>query len=187
LPDPLSQISSELYIRNYIFDFATNYFWNHPDIKSPDQFAFTDQDYADFKAFLIKRNFSYKTVTEESLNELITNARKEKYYDIHKELFDGLEKDIAHSLDQDLTMFRHEISDLIEDEIISRYFYESGAIAWTIRTDKQILKARDILNNKEEYSSIIKGTAGSILVTKKDNQKITKADNQLNRMYIEPI
>jgi len=187
LSDPLSQISSELYLRYYIFDFATNYFWNHPDIKSPDQFAFTNQDYDDFKAFLIKSNFNYKTVTEESLNELIANARKEKYYDIHKELFNELEKDIAHSLDQDLTMFRREISDLIEDEIISRYFYESGAIAWTIRTDKQILKARDILNNKEEYSSIIKGTAGSILVTKKDNQKITKADNLVNRKNIEPI
>src|SRR5674476_910272 len=187
LPDPLSQIASELYLRYYIFDFATNYYWAHPDIKSPDQFAFTNQDYDDFKAFLIKSNFNYKTVTEESLNELIANARKEKYYDIHKELFNELEKDIAHSLDQDLTMFRREISDLIEDEIISRYFYESGAIAWTIRTDKQILKARDILNNKEEYSSIIKGTAGSILVTKKDNQKITKADNLVNRKNIEPI
>ena len=84
-------------------------------------------------------------------------------------------------------MFRNEISDLIEDEIISRYFYESGAIAWTIRTDKQILKARDILNNKEEYSSIIKGTAGSILVTKKDYQKITRTDNLVNRKNIEPI
>ena len=87
LPEPLSQISTELYLRNFIFDFATEYYWAHPDIKSPDQFTFTDKDYADFKAFLIKRNFSYKTNTEESLNELIANAKKEKYYDIHKDLF----------------------------------------------------------------------------------------------------
>lgn len=187
LPDPLSQISSELYLRYYIFDFATNYYWTHPDIKSPGQFAFTDQDYADFKVFLLKCNFNYKTVTEESLNELISNAKKEKYYDIHKDLFNDLEKDIAHSLDQDLTLFRSEITDLIEDEIISRYFYESGAIAWTIRTDKQVLKARDILNNNEEYSSILKGTAGSILVTKKDDQNNTKPGNLQNRKNIEPI
>ena len=38
LPEPLSQISAELYLRNYIFDFATQYYWSHPDIKSPDQF-----------------------------------------------------------------------------------------------------------------------------------------------------
>jgi carboxyl-terminal processing protease len=60
-------------------------------------------------------------------------------------------------------MFKSEISDLIEDEIISRYFYENGAIAWTIKKDEQILKARDILNDPAEYSSILKGTAGAIV------------------------
>ena len=159
----LSQISSELYIRNFIFDYATRYYWSHPDLKSPGQFVFTDQDYADFKNFLVEKKFTYKTSTEESLNDLIANAKKEKYYDVHKDLFNDLEKDIAHNLDHDLTMFRAEITDLIEDEIISRYFYETGAIAWTIKKDEQILKARDILNNQVEYYSILKGTAGAIV------------------------
>lgn len=163
LPASLSQISSELFMRNFIFDYATKYYWAHPDLKSPDQFAFTDQDYEDFKNFLIARKFNYKTSTEESLNELITNAKKEKYYEIHKELFDELQNDIAHNLEQDLTLFKSEISELIEDEIISRYFYETGAIAWTIKKDEQILKARDILNNQIEYLSILKGTAGAIV------------------------
>jgi len=187
LPDPLSQISSELFMRNYIFDFATKYYWTHPDIKSPEQFAFTDRDYDDFKEFLLDRKFSYKTSTEESLNELITNAKKEKYYDIHKDLFNDLEKDIAHNLEQDLKMFRPEISDLIEDEIISRYFYESGAIEWTIRKDDQILKARDILNNKEEYSSILKGTAGSILVTRRPEIKDKKSETAIVRKDMDPL
>jgi carboxyl-terminal processing protease len=187
LPDPLSQISSELFLRNYIFDFATNYYWTHPNIKSPEQFAFTDQDYSDFKTFLVNRKFSYKTSTEESLNELITNARKEKYYDIHKDLFHELEKDVTHSLDQDLLMFRSEISDLLEDEIISRYFYESGAIQYTIKKDEQINKARDVLNNKAEYSSILKGTAGAILVTRKTDQPVSKSETAQVRKIMEPI
>jgi len=187
LPDPLSQISSELFQRNYIFDYATNYYWTHPDIKSPEEFKFTDQDYSDFKTFLVNRKFSYKTSTEESLNELITNAKKEKYYDIHKDLFNDLEKDIAHSLDQDLKIFKDEITDLIEDEIMSRYFYENGAIAYTIKNDDQVLKARDILNNKEEYSSILKGTAGSILVTRKADQNMIKSENQQVRKVMQPL
>ena len=124
IPETLSQISAELYLRNYIFDFATDYYWAHPDIKSIDQFSFNDKDYADFKAFLVKRNFNYRTDSEESLDELIANAKKEKYYDIHKQLFTDLEKDIAHDLDQDLTLFKSEITELIEEEIIGRYFYE---------------------------------------------------------------
>jgi carboxyl-terminal processing protease len=187
LPEPLAQISQELYLRNYIFDFATNYYWAHPDIKSPEDFKFTDQDYSDFRSFLLDRKFSYKTGTEESLNELITNAKKEKYYDIHKELFNDLEKDITHNLDLDLKMFRSEISDLLEDEIVSRYFYENGAIAYTIKNDEQVLKARDILNNKEEYGSILNGTAGSILVARKTDANNSKNEALHSRKIMEPI
>jgi carboxyl-terminal processing protease len=187
LPESLSQIAAELYVRNYVFDFATQYYWAHPNIKSPDQFSFTDQDYSDFKTFLLNRNFNYKTSTEESLNELITNAKKEKYYDMHKDLFSELEKDIAHSLDQDLIMFRNEITDLLEDEIIGRYLYEEGAIAWTIKKDNQILKALEILNNKEEYSSILKGMSGSILVTKRNDQKNGNPDYPVSRKKHELV
>jgi len=187
LPEPLSQISSELFIRNYIFDFATKYYWSHPDITSPDQFSLTDKDYDDFKTFLTDHKFSYRTSTEESLNELIVNAKKEKYYDVHRDLFTDLQKDVAHSLDQDLRLFRPEITDLLEDEIISRYFYESGAIQWTIKNDDQILKARDLLNNKEEYTSILKGTAGAILVTRKTDQASPKTESVVVRKDMEPI
>jgi carboxyl-terminal processing protease len=187
LPEPLSQIAQELYLRNFIFDFATNYYWAHPDIKSPDQFSFTDQDYSDFGTFLHNRNFNYKTSTEESLNELLANAKKEKYYDLHKDLFNDLQKDITHNLDQDLKMFKPEITDLIADEIVSRYFYENGAIAYTIKNDEQVLKARDLLNNSEEYNAILKGTAGSILVTRKTDQPGSRLDNKRVRKIMEPM
>jgi carboxyl-terminal processing protease len=187
LPETMSQISAELYLRNYIFDFATQYYWVHPDIKSPEQFSLTDKDYADFKTMLLNRKFSYKTSTEESFNELIASAKREKYYDKHKEIFTALEKDLTHNLDEDLVMFRSEISDLIEDEIISRYFYEDGAIAWTIKKDEQVSKALEILNNKEEYSSILKGKSGSILITRKSNPVAFKQDLQENRKNQEPV
>jgi carboxyl-terminal processing protease len=171
IPETLSQIAGELYLRNFIFDYATAYYWAHPGLKSPEQFTFTDQDYADFKTFLIKRNFSYKTGTEESLGELVTNAKKEKYYDMHKDLFTALEKDLAHSLDEDMTLFRKEITGLIEDEIISRYFYEDGAIAWTLKDDDQVAKAVEVLNNKSLYTSILKGEAGSVLISRRNGPK----------------
>ncbi len=187
LPESLSQISAELYIRNYIFDFATIYYWSHPDIKTPEQFKLTDKDYADFKSYLISRKFSYKTATEESLNELITNAKKEKYYDLHKDLFTDMEKDITHSLDQDMTAFKGEITDLLADEIMSRYFYESGAIAYTIKSDEQIAKALQVLNNKTEYISILKGQSGSIVVAGKNDKNLISSDALDLKKNQEPL
>jgi carboxyl-terminal processing protease len=168
VPVQLSQVTTELFLRNYIFDFASSYYWSHPGLKSIDDFSFTDKDYSDFKDYLISRNFSYKTVTEESLNELISNAKKEKYYDLHKELFNELLRDLNHTLDQDLTTFKEEITDLLEDEILSRYFYEEGSIAWSVKNDEQVLKAVDILNKRDYYNSILQGKTGSILITNKD-------------------
>ena len=101
---------------------------------------------------------------------MVTNAKREKYYDMHKDLFIALEKDLTHDLEEDMTTFKDEITGLLTDEIIGRYFYEDGAIKWTIKTDEQVLKALEILNNKEKYSSILNGRSGSILVTRKDNR-----------------
>lgn len=172
LPNPLSQISTELYLRNYIFDFATSYYWSHPGSVTPDNFSLTDKDYSEFRDYLAGRNFSYQTVTEESLNDLISNAKKEKYYDQHKELFNQLEKDLNHTLDEDLMTFRNEIRGLLEDEIISRYLYEEGSIAWSLKTDEQVLKALDVLNRKDQYNSILQGRSGSILITnEKENRE----------------
>ncbi len=181
-PEPLSQVATELYLRNYIFDYATSYYWAHPEIKTPEQFSLNERDYADFKEFLTKRNFSYNTGTEESLNELITSAKREKYYDIHKDLFAELEKNVTHSLDHDLTIFKEEITDLIEDEIISRYFYGPGAIEWEVKKDKQISKAVEILNDKTGYQSILKGGSSPVLVTKKETDKTVEVKELLEVM-----
>jgi len=153
---------------NYIFYYATRYYWSHPLLKTVDGFSFTDQDYDDFKNYLTSRNFSYRTITEMSLNELISNAKREKYYDIHKDLFSELQKELNHTLDSDLTTFRNEITGLLEDEILGRYFYEAGSIEWTIKTDEQVLKAVEILNKSQDYNSILQGKKGSILITHDD-------------------
>ncbi len=184
LPETLSQISAELYLRNYIFDFATIYYWAHPEIKSAMDFSFSDKDYDDFKTFLVNRKFSYKTVTEQSLSELVSSAKREKYYELHKDLFDELAKDLTHSLDQDLALFKVEITEMLEDEIISRYFYEEGAIAWSIKKDEQVNRALEVLNNKEEYNAVLTGKAGSILVTGTVNRKQEKPNYpQLSASY----
>jgi len=163
--ETLSQISAELYLRNFIFDYATQYYWAHPGIASPEQFSFTDQDYSDFGNMLVNRKFSYKTETEGSFNELLENAKKEKYYDAHEELFTKMEKELSHSLDEDLELFRKEITALIEDEIIGRYFYEEGALAHAVKSDNQVLKSVEVLKNKDLYSSILQGKSGTLMLT----------------------
>jgi len=155
-------------------------------LKTIDQFSFTSQDYSDFIKYLTDRNFSYRTETEESLSELIANAKKEKYFDQHKEIFSEMQKDLNHSLSEDLMTYKNEITGLLEDEILTRYFYEEGSIAWSIKTDEQVLKAVEILNKSQDYNSILQGKKGSVLITHEDKNSPTgisllrNYDNEVN-------
>lgn len=157
-PGTLSQIATELFTRNIIFDFATQYYWKHPEIKNINEFCLDDQDYENFINLVYSRNFNYQTQTERSFAQFVENARKEKYYERNKELFLSLQKEISHDLKKDLEIFREEITDLLTDEIISRYFYEEGAIEWSVRKDQQVQKALEILKNKSLYNSILSGS-----------------------------
>jgi carboxyl-terminal processing protease len=174
-PDRLSQIATVLFLRYYIFDYATHYYWSHPEIKSPDRFEFTDKDFEDFREYLKERHFDYNTDTEEKFADLVLSAQKEKYYDIHKDLFDNLKKNITHNVDNDLSTFKNEITELLEDEIIGRYFYESGAIKWDLTKDEQVNKAVKVLSDRDLYNSILDGKQGAILT--KGNNPVIAADN----------
>ncbi len=174
-PEQLSQVATELYLRNLIFDFATQYHWAHPNITKQSDFEFTDKDYSDFGNLLKKRGFNYTTATETSFQRLVESAKREKYYDLHKETFDAIEKDITHNLENDLILFREEITELLEEEIISRYFYEAGSIEWGIKKDEQVMKALEILNNKEKYVSILSGRTEPIIVI---NSKKSEGGNK---------
>ncbi|NMC41846.1 MAG: S41 family peptidase [Bacteroidales bacterium] len=157
IPETLSQIATELYLRNLIFDYATIYFWTHPAITSTDQISVTDSLYNDFTGFLEKRGFNYQTLTERAFSEFAANAKREKYFDANRDLFTALEKEVTHNLQKDLTNFRNEISEILIDEIIRRYFYEDGAIEWSVRNDEQVKKAVEILNDKALYRSLLSG------------------------------
>lgn len=169
VPETLSQVATELYMRNYIFDYATSYYRSHPVLSSIKDFRITDQDYADFGNYLKSRKFSYTTGTEASLNDLIESAKSEKYYEVHKELLTELQNDLAHDLDKDLSIFRNEISSLLADEIIGRYFYDEGSISYSLSDDVQVLKAVETLRNRELFTSLLNGKSGAITLAGKEN------------------
>jgi hypothetical protein len=98
-----------------------------------------------------------------------------------------MENDIAHSLDQDLNIFKKEITELLEEEILGRYFYEDGAIAWTIKNDEQVNKALEILNDKEKYSSILSVKTGSTLSTSKGENYFIRNKISVKSVSVKPV
>ena len=156
VPPMLSQVATELYVYNHIFDFGTQFYYSNRDIVSPGQIIIDDKVYESFKEFVQGREFSYKTATAEGLENLIATAKREKYYDLYEEQFRQLQTKLAIDLEKDLDHFRPEISQLLEDELIERYFYQEGAIENAVRKDSTVIKAIELLNDRERYAQILR-------------------------------
>jgi carboxyl-terminal processing protease len=153
--DSAAEITSQLYTTFQIFDFATRFSITHPLIDAPSSFTLADDQYQDFIRFLKERKFQYHTGTEEAYNDLVKSAEAEKYYELSKDEFEGLRKKIIPDIDKDLMAFKEEIIELLNQEIVSRYYYEAGSIETSLRYDKQLKEAIRVLKNKQQYASIL--------------------------------
>lgn len=137
-----SQLALHLYAQNHIFGFATDYYVvNKAQLPDPLTFSISDEDFLNFKNMVAGKDFNYTTQSEDDFHKLVETAKRERYYDLAKEEFSALREKLAHNNENDIDLFRDEIIQLINEEIVSRYYYQSGRIMNSISSDEQIKRA----------------------------------------------
>jgi len=161
IQDTLSALSFKLVQDYMIFDFATEFASKHKTIASPDKFAIDDDIYKEFHQYLTEKKFSYESRSEQTLKILIETAKKERYFDGTKNEFAALEKGLTLDLSQDLNKNSDEIRDLLKDEIVSRYYYQKGAIIAALRSDKEIKNVISLFQNPAEYTRLLIPSIGA--------------------------
>ncbi len=142
-------------MRDYIvFDYATKYYTEHPEISSIEEFTFSEADYDHFKAYVADKEFSYETHSEDALKELQKMAKLESYEDLIADEIATLEEKLKHDVSRDLDVFEKEITELLRIEIAKRYFYQKGGYLESLKDDKWVNQAVELLNS-EEYNSLL--------------------------------
>jgi len=157
--DTLCDLAYKLIQENIIFDFATKFASSHPSINSPDKFVIDDQIFNDFHQYLLSKSFTYTSRSEQALKSLVETARKERAYDESKSEFDALAKKLTRDVESDLKKFRKEVSSVLADEIVTRYYYQKGAVIASFHDDTDLAKAKSVLSNPTEYASILEPPA----------------------------
>lgn len=151
----LSQVAITLLRKQYIFDYATQYYYSHPDAKEPSQFTLTDEDFEDFVKFLDGKDYSYKTRSEEALENFRSTASREKYYDGLAKEFEALQQKMKHDKKQDLLKNKTEIRHLLEEEIMNRYYPQLGRIEKSLTWDKDVEEAVALLGDPARYQQLL--------------------------------
>lgn len=159
-PDTLANITmylSRLDSTEAMFNYVVDYISKHPTIAPASDFHLTDADYAEFKERVVKAGFTYDQLSKKQFEELVRAAKFEGYYDEALEEFEALKKKIDHhDVNRDLDLRRSEIQMMLEQDIVSAYYYQEGQVQVGLRADKTLKEAERILNTEGEYEKLLK-------------------------------
>ena len=138
-------ISGYLYIKNLYFKYANKYITQHPTIAPANQFRLTNEEYNDFCKFVIESGFTYRLESEKYLQDLKEMVKTEGYDTKTDSLFTQLTNLLQPNVADDLTLFRDDIQEMLEMEIIKRYYYQKGTIEYSLRSDEWLKTAINII------------------------------------------
>lgn len=152
--DRLHQILLTLLEKQLFFKYANEYALTHDEIADPAEFTLSDEDYDAFAEYVLSFDVSYTTSTEKAFEKMLTTAKEEEYYKLAVEEFEALKNKIKPYGRQDLYNFRRDIQLVLENEIVSRYYYQQGRIKATLAKDKAIDRAKEVFGNGS-YNNIL--------------------------------
>ena len=142
--DEASHIVRALLENWVIFHWATEYHRTHATIDSADAFRLTDAEYGQFIEFANGKDFHYDTDTEKVFEKLKRTAKEEKYLEGSEKQFEELFAKIEPKKESDLMKFKPQIKEFLENEIVGRYYYQTGRSKNALREDPCIVKSLEV-------------------------------------------
>jgi len=161
-----SDLLATLMGENIVFDFATDYYFQHDSIDSPEKFALTDEEFEAFVGYALSKDFEYRTSSTEMMKELQEVIEEDEFWEEVKGEYEHLSAKLERDKRSDMFKFRHEIQIILENEIVGRYYFSKGRVRAYMKYDPEVLKALETLRNKEFYTSVLEGTCAECLTKK---------------------
>lgn len=138
-----------------LFDYVTDWVRAHPTIAPARDFVFPDADYEAFKKYVKDAGFTYDRQSEKAMKNLKEVAELEGFLAEDSAAFNALEARLKPNLDRDLDRYKEDIKKLIATEIVKRYYYQEGALIESLKDDKTLQKALEVLADRELYKKTL--------------------------------
>ena len=151
-----SKLAISLIRNDLIFQFANEYRSKNPQISGPKIYDVSNETFEDFKSFLKDKEYEYTTNTEKNLDKLIDQAKDDKYYELLKGELTSLKTALESTKKADLDNNNQELKELLEYEIVRRYYFEKGKVEVGFDDDLEWAKTKSIFSNTTEYNGLLK-------------------------------
>ncbi|TAE19109.1 MAG: PDZ domain-containing protein [Bacteroidetes bacterium] len=150
-------ITNSLRMKNLIFEYANEFALNHNTIAEAKKFSMSEADYQAFVKWLRTKEYDYTTEVEKTIKMLEEKAKDEKSYSVIEAQLKALKEKASHNKEAELQQFKAEIKELLEAEIVARYYLDKGQTEYNLQQDVEIKQAIEILSNMDKYNKILKG------------------------------
>lgn len=154
--ETMSKFTKALIQNHIIFNYATEFRQKNAEITSSEKFKLSEQDLADFKQFMLKQDFSFSSSSEEQLKKWKETTEKEGDFDKIKTEYDAILSKLSSTKEANFDKSKDEVRNILENEIVSRYYFQNGRILNGFTSDKSIEKTIEILQNSSRYNTILK-------------------------------
>lgn len=140
--------------KSLFFDFAVEYIAENPN--TPTDIVITDEIVAQFKKFIEKKDFDYKTSLEVALKGLTDEINDEGSTETFESAIANVETLIKKEKENDFEESDDYIRRTIKREIVSAIAGETGVYEEIIlKNDKTVKKAVEILTSPDRYSQLM--------------------------------
>ena len=138
---PFSRPTVSLVYYDILGSYAIEYFTKHETIDR--DFHLTDAEYEDFVKYAATQDFDARTAAQTALDQLIKAAKSEDLYDNYEEEIAALQKKVNMDKETVLRAKKAEILPLVEQEIVTCYYFNRASVPVALRYDTQLCEAVD--------------------------------------------
>ncbi len=136
---PYSRPTVSLIYYDILGSYAIEYYLKHETIDR--DFHLTDAEYEDFVAYAAAQDFDARTAAQTALDQMIRAAKAEDLYENYKEEIEALQKKVNMDKAAVLRAKKAEILPLVEQEIVTRYYFNRASVPVALRYDEQLREA----------------------------------------------
>ena len=121
----------------YVIDYARR----HESIPEVDDFRFSDEDFEDFIRFAKTQEFDYRSSAKTLYDQMKKELVKDGLADAMKPELEAMGKALEMDKERFIRIKKDEIIPFIEEEIVTRYWFQEAGVKVNLRYDDQLKTA----------------------------------------------
>ena len=157
-PEYVSSFAVVVYAQGFIDDFLADYCARHYEELEgavvPTEYHFSDEAYEEFVTFMADKKVVWESYANRLWKEFKKAAEKERWEESMAAEMAEIERKITNDTQDNLRIYKKELQEIIENNMVSRYCYSEGQKAHMLPSDAELKQAVELLQDPERYNTI---------------------------------